>query len=140
MTDAQNELRRMLAEAIDDAYTSPDDEFEYDPYIAADAALEVFGASLHSAWQNAQDWHQVAGAREADLDQALWLLYKLRFDMHQVYGNTSRRGRGIGGQAMTPQCSVIDPEGDELELLDKIDRLLGESREALSRAVAKNAE
>jgi hypothetical protein len=53
------------------------------------------------------------------------LLSLLQWQMHPTYGNTSRRGRGIGGQAITQQCSAIDPEEDwEFALLDEIEQAL----------------
>jgi len=59
--------------------------------------------------------------REDERDVLTALLYLLRYDLHPVYGNTSHRGRGIGGQTMTPGCSVNHPEGSELALLNLID-------------------
>lgn len=66
---------------------------------------------------------------EADREKLLNLLYWLRYGMHQVYANTARRGRGIGGQAFTAQCHVIDPELSEQEKLDELDRVLHEARQ-----------
>lgn len=56
-------------------------------------------------------------------DLAVALMIVL-YELHPVYGNTSRRGRGIGGQAMTQQCNVIDPEGWEFEAKEWADEVL----------------
>lgn len=41
------------------------------------------------------------------------LLAMFAHDLHPSYANTSRRGRGIGGRAVTTQCNYLDPEGYE---------------------------
>lgn len=62
--------------------------------------------------------------REDERDVLTALLYLLRYDLHPVYGNTSHRGRGVGGQTMTPSCSVNHPEGSELALLNAVDNAI----------------
>lgn len=49
------------------------------------------------------------------------LLDMFRSDLHPAYANTSRRGRSIGGQAITSQCNYLDPEGDEYRIIERID-------------------
>jgi hypothetical protein len=56
-------------------------------------------------------------------DLAMMLLV-LSQHLHPIYGNTSYRGRGIGGSAITQQCSVIHPEGWEIGALQEIDEVL----------------
>lgn len=68
-------------------------------------------------------------------DRLAIMLYLIHSELHPIYGNTSRRGRGIGGQAITQQCSVIDPEGDENAILDAIEH---EYRAWFHRAVEGN--
>lgn len=59
------------------------------------------------------------------LDALAWSLYRLRHGLHRAYANTSRHGKGIGGQAMTTQCLVIDPEtANDEDLLMEIDEVL----------------
>jgi hypothetical protein len=58
------------------------------------------------------------------LDEAMELLAVLYYDMHPVYGSSSRRGRGIGGQSMTQQCNVVDPEGWEVAFNDRVEEAL----------------
>jgi len=55
------------------------------------------------------------------IDRLVYLLYWLRHEMHQTYANTSRRGRGIGGQMITPQCNVLHPEAVEHLLLNEVE-------------------
>lgn len=55
------------------------------------------------------------------LGDALKILF---YDLHPVYANTSYRGRGVGGQAMTQQCSVVRPEGFELDQIAQIEELI----------------
>lgn len=58
------------------------------------------------------------------LDEAMSLLAILYYDMHPTYGSTSRRGRGIGGQAVTQQCNVVDPEGWEITFNQRVEEAL----------------
>lgn len=58
------------------------------------------------------------------LDEAMELLAILYYDMHPVYGSSSRRGRGIGGQSMTQQCNVVDPEGWEIAFNSRVEHAL----------------
>jgi hypothetical protein len=65
------------------------------------------------------------GARlRAERDELAYLLYVCYYNMHQTYANTSRRGLGIGGQTLTVQCSVISPEGDEVAMIERIERTI----------------
>jgi hypothetical protein len=49
------------------------------------------------------------------------LLRILLMDLHPTYANTSRRGRGIGGQMLSQQCNVVDPELAEYGLIQAIE-------------------
>lgn len=50
-------------------------------------------------------------------DELASLLYLVLFELHPVNANTSRHGRGIGGQAMTWSCLVTDPDGPTAQRL-----------------------
>lgn len=52
------------------------------------------------------------------------LLAIFRDDLHVSYANASRRGRGIGGQALTAQCNYLDPEGHEHHVITAIDEAI----------------
>ena len=52
------------------------------------------------------------------------LLRAVCYDLHPTYSNTSRRGGGIGGQSMTPQCNYLDPSPPEIELIQKAEKAL----------------
>lgn len=76
-----------------------------------------------------QTERSVLGARlrdvEAERDHLAGLLSVLRWDLHTAYANTARRGRGIGGQQVTTQCSVLDPDVWETRALNAVDEALG---------------
>jgi hypothetical protein len=73
-------------------------------------------------------------------DRALALLYIEHVELHPTYGNTSRRGGGIGGSALTQQCSVVDPEEPEFALLEVIEDALNEAFRRWEREGRKYAE
>lgn len=81
-------------------------------------------------WENDLLRRDVADLRErlrdveAERDQLAGLLYVLRWDLHVAYGSTARRGRGIGGQQVTTQCNVLDPEVWEVRALNAVDEAL----------------
>lgn len=64
--------------------------------------------------------------KEANPYELAALLEMFCSDLHPAYANTSRRGRGIGGQAMTAQCNYLDPEGDEFRIIERIDAAVRE--------------
>lgn len=63
-------------------------------------------------------------AEEPTLERAMVLLSLLYRELHPFYGNTSYRGRGIGGSAVTQQCCVTHPEGWEVDVIQKIEEIL----------------
>lgn len=98
--------------------------------VAAVVELTTENESLRSERSTLHGW--LAEADE-ERDQLAALLYVLRYDLHPTYANTARRGRGIGGQAMTPQCNVLDPEGWEERALDAVDDALNQRARRLTR-------
>jgi hypothetical protein len=69
-------------------------------------------------------WSPPDESESLTLDEAMELLAILYYDMHPTYGSTSRRGRGIGGQAVTQQCNVVDPEGWEVAFNERVEEAL----------------
>lgn len=65
------------------------------------------------------------------------LLRAVCYDLHPTYSNTSRRGAGIGGQSLTPQCNYLDPSPPELVLIQKAESAL---YACLSRAVGEGVD
>jgi len=65
------------------------------------------------------------------------LLRAVCYDLHPTYSNTSRRGGGIGGQSLTPQCNYIDPSPPELALIQKAENAF---YVCLSRAVSAGVD
>lgn len=66
----------------------------------------------------------MAETTEPTVAQVMALLATLYYDLHPVYANTSRRGGGIGGQSMSQQCNVIDPNPAELNIMQDIEAML----------------
>jgi hypothetical protein len=91
---------------------------------------EVLGVEVLSANTVSVDGFDVLPdiAREEYLAALLHIAY---FDLHPTYSNTSHRGRGIGGWAITQQCSFLAPEEKEAVWLAKIDQAV---RDAFQRA------
>lgn len=58
-------------------------------------------------------WQQRAERAEEAADRLAATVVLLAYDAHPIYPNTSRWGGGIGGQAMTQGCSIIDPPPGE---------------------------
>jgi hypothetical protein len=79
---------------------------------------------------------------ELDADDIMALLLLVWFDLHPVYANTSYRGRGIGGQAITQQCSVVSPEGWEYAALMYIETAISAyaQQHPDQRALAKKGQ
>lgn len=50
----------------------------------------------------------------ATADELAASVLLLAHDAHPVYANTAGWRGGIGGQAMTPSCSIVDPPPDAL--------------------------
>lgn len=65
------------------------------------------------------------------------LLFAVVNDLHPMYANTSRRGRGIGGQMVTRQCNLLDPEGAEVYLVHRAEDVI---REYCHRAEAEGID
>lgn len=63
-------------------------------------------------------------AEEPTLEQAMVLLSLLYYELHPFYGNTSYRGRGIGGSTVTQQCCVTHPEGGEVGVIQQIEEII----------------
>lgn len=61
---------------------------------------------------------------QKDIDELVDALKEVLFDLHPIYANTSYRGRGVGGQAVTQQCSIVNPELKEFEQIERIETLL----------------
>jgi hypothetical protein len=83
--------------------------------------------------QDSDDVYEHVALYRAAFEHALALLYVEHYDLHPHYGNTSRRGRGIGGQAVTQQCSVVRPDDGEQLVLWAIDDALRQGIEGLQR-------
>lgn len=79
------------------------------------------------------DVHELSRLYRAAFQHALALLYVEHYELHPSYGNTSYRGRGIGGQTITQQCSVVSPEDREQLALWAIDDAIHQGIDALSR-------
>lgn len=62
---------------------------------------------------------ELASLRAALTELATMLGIVLR-DLHPAYANTAGRRGGVGGQTLTPGCAVIDPRGNQVELLERI--------------------
>jgi uncharacterized protein YqgV (UPF0045/DUF77 family) len=142
--DAVGEFTRMVESAtgttlehhIDDVWRAIQDLREVidgealSHAVAAVVELTTENESLRSERSTLHAW--LAEADE-ERDQLAALLYVLRYDLHPTYANTARRGRGIGGQAMTPQCNVLDPEGWEERALTAVDDALNQRARRLTR-------
>lgn len=126
--------RHEVFDAIDeliengDLRRDPDGRFHR---VVASAGMTPVEERLDAAWPRVGGRPEVIRALADEMqevvderDELRTLLTWLRYDMHKVFGNTSRRGRGIGGQAMTEQCLVLRPEGDEIARLARVDEII----------------
>lgn len=59
-----------------------------------------------------------------EADRLAAALYGALVLAHPVYGNTTGWRGGIGGQAITAGCSLIDGNPKHVEPLEKIDQVL----------------
>jgi len=69
----------------------------------------------------------------AERDRLAAMLLLVLHDLHPVYGNTSYRGRGIGGATITAGCSVNHPEDAEYDLLNAIETTLRAEAQRMER-------
>ena len=65
---------------------------------------------------------------EAERDRLAGLLHVLMCDMHPTWANTTGRRGGIGGQAITTTCEVIDQYEDwQIYFIGRVHDALGEA-------------
>ncbi len=93
---------------------------------------ETIAALLGRAEDTDDVYEQVTLYRGA-LVHLLALLHVEHHLLHPTYGNTAYRGRGVGGQTFTQQCSVIRPEGGEQLVLWQIDDAIRQGFRAFER-------
>lgn len=75
---------------------------------------------------------------QEERDTFLVLLYRAVVEMHPIYANTSFRGQGIGGQAMTPGCLHNYPyTEEEFAWQAELSHTLGQHFEDIKRIQAE---